>query len=503
MYNKQTIKNVTIALAVAICTTICAIPYFKTLAKSNKIQLVVDLHGYMPSINRTPTAEDPDVFNSTYYIAKNFMEENPDIEIVWARTKPVGGMDSEVAQWFTTQIAGETVPAIAFSWGSRYQDRDWYLSLDKYLDEPNSSPLNNGNTWRSIFRDYLWNSNSIIDANNNTVAIPITVYPGASTGYFYNKTAFNKANITSTPKTWKEFITCTEKLEEVGYVGVAPWLYFNTTTTFDAWVFQSVMSPSYSQVIFDQLDYDKDGRVSAKEQARACLEGKFSPFGENKELAIEMYDNLYYYYKNMLKKGWASIDYSSQWTNGDVGIREEGLWAIPTENSNTVREFDYGVFVAPLVSNDSSSLLGEVEYSTGPYQPSPDLSLNIMKAAVKDNPKMLDAALRFLKDLSKPQNVSLICVENGGVLGAVKGTNHSNIIDEFIKGQFPKTKDCSWPAGFCDEQGDKLNRRFEEWVNGVISKDEFLKEVDIIQATGAKTFLTNMNIDYSSWNIKI
>lgn len=126
-----------------------------------------------------------------------------------------------------------------------------------------------------------------------------------------------------------------------------------------------------------------------------------------------------------------------------------------------------------------------------------------MKAAVKDNPKMLDAALRFLKYLSKPQNVSLICVENGGVLGAVKGTNHSNIIDEFIKGQFPKTKDCSWPAGFCDEQGDKLNRRFEEWVNGVISKDEFLKEVDIIQATGAKTFLTNMNIDYSSWNIKI
>ena len=68
------------------------------------------------------------------------MDENPDIEIVWARTKPVGGLDSEVAQWFTTQIAGKTIPAITFSWGTRYEDRGWYLEIDEFLDEPNSWP---------------------------------------------------------------------------------------------------------------------------------------------------------------------------------------------------------------------------------------------------------------------------------------------------------------------------------------------------------------------------
>ncbi len=496
-----TLKKILILICCAVVFVFAIIPFLRSNKKSDRIKLVVDLHGYMPSTSRTPTAEDPDVFNSTFYIAQSFMEENPDIEIVWARTKPVGGMDSEVAQWFTTQIAGGTVPAIAFSWGTRYQDRDWYLPLDEYLDAENSWEYGNGTTiWRDIFRDYLFDSNSIRDALGRTVAIPVTVYPGAATGYFYNKTAFNDAGIKKVPETWKEFVDTTARLEEKGYVGIAPWLYFNTTTTFDAWVFQSIMSPSYANSIFDQLDDDGSGIVTTAEQIRATLEGKFSPFGENSALAQELFDNLYYYYKNMLKTGWASIDYSAEWLNGNVGIREEGLWAIPNENSNMVRDFDYGVFVAPPVSSDSSSLVSTIEYSEGPYRPSPDLSLNIMKEAVKDDPKMLDAALRFLKYLTKPENISLICVENGGVLGAVKGTNHSNLVQEFIQTKFPIYKQCSWPAGFTDEQGDKLNRRFEEWVNGIITRDQFLKEVDIIQAEGARVFAKRMNIDVSEYS---
>ena len=106
----QVLKNIAISVLVAAIGTVSALPFFKGGNSSGKLRLVVDLHGYMPSVSRIPTADDPEVFNSTHYIAEAFMRENPDIEIVWARTKPVGGMDSEVAQWFTTQIAGGTVP---------------------------------------------------------------------------------------------------------------------------------------------------------------------------------------------------------------------------------------------------------------------------------------------------------------------------------------------------------------------------------------------------------
>ena len=490
------LKKCAAGLVIVAIGTACMVPFFNDVANSGKIQLVVDLHGYTPSVSRIPTAEDPEVFNSTHYIAEAFMKENPDVEIVWARTKPVGGMDSEVAQWFTTQIAGGTVPAVAFSWGTRYQDRDWYLPLEEYLDDPWEYDGGYA-TWKDVFREYLWDSNSIVNARGEIVAVPITVFPGASTGYFYNKTAFERAEIESVPTTWKQFIEATDKLEEKGYVGVAPWLYFDTTTTFDAWVYQSVVSPSYAGALMEEIDYDKNGIMSTAEQARACLEGVFST---QHEYTKDMYKTLKYYYTDMLKKGWASVDYNAQWLNGEVGIREEGLWAIPTENSNVVRNFDYGVFVAPLVSTDSSPYVNEVEYSEGPYQPAPDLSLNIMKAAVENNPKMLDAAVRFLKFLSKPENVSLVCIENAGVLGAVKNTGHSNLIDEFISQRFPILPDASWPAGFTDEYGDQLNRKFEEWVNGGLTDQQFYAEVDKIQERGARSFVENMGLDTSTWN---
>ncbi len=501
MENKSRIlKKIFIPVIVVVAVVIAAIPFFNQAKKSEKIQLVVDLHGYMPTTSRTPTADEPLVFNSTHYIAEAFMEENPDIEIIFARTKPVGGMDAEVSQWFTTQIAGGTVPAIAFSWGTRYQDRNWYLPLDEYLDEPNSWPYEGDYTsWRDVFRNYIWENGIVDNALGETVAIPVTLYPGASTGYFYNKQAFNKANVTEIPKTWQQFIATTEKLEDNGYIGVSPWLYFGTANIFDGWVFSQIMSPSYVSVIQDDLDYDHDGKVTTIEEAHGVFDGHFSPYKHNANLARDMYSNLKYYYSVMLEKGWASIDYNAKWLNGEVGIREEGLWAIPVENSNVVREFDFGVFVAPLASSDTSPYLNDIKYSWGPYHPRSDLSLNIMKAAVDKNPEMLDAALRFLKFLTKPENVSLICVENGGVLGAVKETMHSQLIDEFIRNYFPVLPNASWPSGFTDEYSDQLNRNFENWVNGILTDEEFYTRVDSIQLAGAKAFLKNMGVDNSSW----
>lgn len=82
MKKTETVKKI---LAYVLCLAVIAvgiIPFLGDTGAQGKIRLVVDLHGYTPSTNRTPTAEDPDVFNSTYYIAQAFMEENPDIEIV-------------------------------------------------------------------------------------------------------------------------------------------------------------------------------------------------------------------------------------------------------------------------------------------------------------------------------------------------------------------------------------------------------------------------------------
>ncbi len=508
---KTIIKKILVGLLCAVVLAVGIVPFIDANAGSGKIQLIVDLHGYTPSTSRIPTADDPDVFNSTYYIAEAFMEENPDIEIVWARTKPVGGLDAEVAQWFTTQIAGGTVPAIAFSWGTRYQDRDWYLPLDEYLNDEWTYEGDYG-TWKNVFRDYLWDSPSVVNARGEVVGIPITVYPGAATGYFYNKTAFKRAGLEGQlPETWKEFTDFAQKLSSTPfkehptdpskndyYIGVAPWSYFSTATVFDAWVWGSVFSPSFGGYTMKLgADYDGNGSVTSAEQARACLQGIYST---KNDYAREMYKLFKKFYTDTLEDSWSSIEYYGDWLDGRVAMREEGIWALPVENS-TYKEFEFGVFVSPLVDNTSLDFLDPIQYSNGPYEPEPDLVVNIMKAAVKDKPEVLDAALRFLKYMTKPENVSMICIENAGVLGAVKNTGHSEIIDEFINARFPITPSAGWPAGFTDEFKDKLNRLFERWINDQVTDEDFFTQVDIIQKDGANSFIRRMGLDTSGWTV--
>ena len=493
------VKRVLLILLVAVVIVVGVIPYVSTAKSSGKIKLVVDLHGYTPSKDRIPTADDPDVFNSTFYIAQAFMEENPDVEIEWAYTKPVGGLDAEIAQWFTTQIAGDAVPAIAFSWGTRYQERDWYLPLDEYLEAEWEYAGDYG-TWKNVFRDYLWKSPSVINARGEIVGIPITVFPGAATGYYYNKTAFKRSGIEGVPITWEQLLDTAEALKNNGYVGVAPWSFFSTATIFDAWVWGSIFSPSFGGYVNAQFDtdYDDDGTVTITETARACLEGRYST--EDHEYAREVYRLLKEFYTKTLEPSWGSIEYYGDWLDGKVGLREEGIWALPVENS-TPKSFDFGVFVAPLVSTDTTKYASEIQFSDGPYEPEPDLVVNIMKQAVDGKPEVLDAAIRFLKFLTQPENVSMICIENAGVLGAVKDTGHSQLIDEFIRQKFPITPKASWPTAFTDENKDILNRTFEQWLEEKISDQNFYDKVDELNVKGAKDFIKKMGIDTSGWNI--
>ncbi len=181
-------------------------------------------------------------------------------------------------------------------------------------------------------------------------------------------------------------------------------------------------------------------------------------------------------------------------------MREEGIWALPVENS-TPKSFDFGVFVAPLVSTDTTQYATEIQFSDGPYEPEPDLVVNIMKQAVKGKPEVLDAAIRFLKFLTQPENVSMICIENAGVLGAVKDTGHSQLIDEFIRQKFPVTPKATWPTAFTDENKDVLNRTFEQWLENKVNDQNFFAKVDELNVKGAKDFIKKMGIETNGWKI--
>lgn len=460
------------------------------------VKLVVDMHGWMPTVNTEPTAENPTVFLSPQKIADKFMEENPHITIAWARTKPVGGLEQELAEWFTTQINAGTVPAIAFSWGTKYQDRGWYLSLDEYLDTPNE--YIEGNTkWRDLFPEYLWSNVNIAGVNGDILAIPIALFSGPATGYYYNKAAFADAGITKIPSTWEEMLSASKLLKAKGYIGIAPWSIFKKID-FASWVEQFCIGPSMAAALMSQTDYNKDGKVDATENLRGVKAGIFNPV--DKPYAQEFFRQIKRYYTEVLEKGWENADYSTFWNEGKIGMREEGMWALQSENSNKVRVFDYGVFAAPPISKDTTEYASEIKYTEkGPYQPDPDLQLNIMKDAVKDNPAMLDAAVKFLKFLTTPENISQLVLEHGADIGAVKGAEVPPILQEWLNQPFAIIPKASWPAAFTDDKNLVLDKNLEMWIKSSLTDAQFFKIVNDTQQAGADAFIKSTNVDTTGW----
>jgi raffinose/stachyose/melibiose transport system substrate-binding protein len=463
---------------------------------SGEIELLVDLHGWMPTLNTEPTAENPTVFRSPQDIADKFNELYPNITIKWARNKPVGGLQTELAEWFTTQINAGTVPAIAFSWGTQYQDRDWYLPLDEYLDTPNE--FVEGNTkWRDLFPEYLWTNGTVANANKQVVAIPIALYPGPATGYFYNKTAFSEAGLTSVPTTWEELIEASKKLKEAGYTGVSPTSIL-PNIQFAAWVEQFSLGPYLSAGIMDETDFDGNEKVDTLEQVRGVKAGVYNPV--DKPYAQELFKQIKRYYTEVLETGWESTDYTTAWNEGKVGFREDGMWILQSENSNKSRSFDYGVFPAPPISSDTTPYAGEVSYTEkGPYQPDPDLQLNIMKDAVEGKPEVLDAAIKFLKFLTTPENNSAMILEQGSDIGAIKGAEVPPILGDWLNQSFAIVPKTNWPGAFTEEQSLALDKNLELWVKGSMGDDEFFKKINEIQQQGADDYIERMNIDTSGW----
>ena len=108
-------------------------------ADGNKIKLLVDLHGWTPTINTTATASTPEVFNSPRYIAAAFEKLYPEVKIEWVRNKNINSSDAqgEMSSYFVNAIARGNCPVIAFTWGTTFQDRDYYVDLTEYLNQPN------------------------------------------------------------------------------------------------------------------------------------------------------------------------------------------------------------------------------------------------------------------------------------------------------------------------------------------------------------------------------
>lgn len=467
-----------------------------------KSTLYVDLHSLMPTANEKPTPDQPNPINASRYIANAYWELT-NTKITWATdyAKPTDNI-SNIRTWFNNQINVKKCPSIGFSFGTQMQEDDLYVDLTPYLERPN--PYVSGNEhWKDLFYDYVWQDKAVLSANNKIVSIPFILDAGSATAVFYNKTLFTENNL-QTPKTWKEMTTLTDKVKRLSNIdyAFAPYAGDPSISLSESWAFKYNLAPGFAKSMMSETDYNKDGKTTTNELLRAVLEKKFDP--NTCMTAKTLYNQAYKYYTEFLPTGWQSInDWTTKWDEGKVAMKSHGVWYYTNEISDTLRNFDFDMFVPAVVQSDTSSYASNVEYkkiSEG-YESAVLMSFNIMKPAVEGNEELLEKAIDFLMYLTTPDAITSMVEEYGNGLPAIKTDSYPSLLDDalWFDKKFPQINESEWPLGFIHANNTVIDAAFANWVTGQSTANEFYTILNDEQRKGALKMISSLNIDTTGW----
>ncbi len=519
MNKKRTFQFIAGCLVTSL--TACGATRAENKIPSNDKVLVVDLHTFMPTDS---SSADLVSITVTQTIADEF-EEATGIRIKWYTGKSLDGEVEQASGDYIKSIQNGTMPAIGFSW-SAFTDRGYYLDLNKYLATENEflseSEKAKYPTWKDQFPSYLWDTKECVDANGTIIAVPLLLNPGPATGWFYNKTKFDNAGY-DVPTTWNQF---RELCMDFQGDTTGPFVY-NQTAKITNWELKFSIGPAFANALVDVVDTNKDGKVSEGEKLEGVLNGTYSPLqSENPQyyqIAQGCYQVLKDFYKSMLPDNWKTANAETCWSNGQAMMRQNGLWSIRAENGeNSKRSWKYGIFAAPVVGKDSQSFLNnkgltqaaaalnevdtvKVEEKeewqiselgkafTDLYKPDASLYVNLMKHGIYDNEKVLENAVKFLKFLSTPKNVSRMCNDHQGVLGGVMGATPGTALKSWLQQTFPVVPQASWPEAYTVANNNTINTALAKWIAGTMDDNTFYQTIASEQKAGAQAYKNSLS----------
>jgi hypothetical protein len=468
---------------------------YKEINGGQPVTLLVDFHSLKPSLNATPTAENPDVFRSTQRLADKFMSMHPNVTIEWVRGKPETNALT-AAEWFTTQIAGGTAPAIAFTWGNVYLDRGWYYDLTTAMNGPNEY-LEGNTRWKDQFPDYIWAAHrGMVDVNSRIIAVPFTLSAGPITVYTYNADLFTKLNI-KVPSNWEDLRAACKALKAAGYNALAPW-DGNTAINTDLWPLYFSIGPAYGSALLDKIDYNHDGTVDTAETLRATKANYYNPVTQ--ENAREVWYLIKEMFTDMYSPGFETTDVNDLWNTGTLGMKQMHSGAFVNEANNTKRKFQYGLTSTPVVTSATSKYVADIEFTkSGPYQPGTVASYNMMKPAVENNKGKEEAAVAFLKFCTVPENLNEILLERQTELGAVRGSVVPPFLEDYLNRSFPIMPNVGWPIAFTSDASEAMSRELEMWVKGQINDQTFFTRWNDLMQKSADDSIRANGINTQGW----
>lgn len=455
------------------------------------VTLQVHLQCVNPTVNEEPTEENPDVFNSTRYIGDAYLSLYPNVTLEYFYNFTSTDSATQIEEQTILVNAG-TCPDIFFAWGNSLQGTGWLAELNDYMDVPNEYEPGNEN-WMDMYYDYMWDADQMTrDAHNNIVSVPFFCHTPGTVGLWYNTELFEEYGVEEVPTTWQQLVDIALMFKEDGITGYAPWTG-NASPIPGNWDFWSMLCPALA-VGYEAIDEDGDEIVTTAESLKAAVEGWY--YAQNNENVQNMFRLYKYKYAVVMDNGVENIDYETPWVQGKVAILEDGLWRVPSEASNTEREFDYGMFMHPYVSTDTNVTVDGVNVvlddpsmvrvaektESGPHKLKLAVAYSLMKPELQNRPEtQLDWSMDYLKFLSATENLNIIVEECAGArIGATKSVKVPKVLESWMAQSFTIT-----PVGTINVSGfaagDTTAVRtslLEQYVKSMITEEEFFAAWD-------------------------
>jgi len=360
---------------------------------------------YTPSESMEKSANNPVPIKAMQDAVDAYRALQPGVEIEFVRI-PEG---TEARVWTVTQLTGGNAPDIVWTQSfdtNRDLGKGWWVNLAPYMEKPNpyvEAGQPGSEQWIQQFFEAP--TGAKYAPNGELYVVP---YDLVTTFFFYNKTHFQTAGV-EVPTTYAGFIDVLAKLKDAG---VTPYNGMQWS------------QPQLGEMLIgawkDQIKpTGVGGSYTQKDISLAILDGIYDATKpEYKEWLRLMKDSVPYW-----SEQWAleTADFELQFTQGRLGIFEDGSWRFGLLKANDQLGFEWGSFFMPVLEKGTG--VGLSEYATG--NPAPSIGgatacqYGVTSTAEKNG--NLDLVVDFLQFITAPAQASTIIAEKGQFLPNIKG----------------------------------------------------------------------------------
>ncbi len=292
-------------------------------------------------------------WEATYNLIKEWDELHPNATVTFI-SQPTDGIYDRVR----TQLISGTLPdVVAIYPNDTFLEGniDLVYDLTPHLSEKN--PYGEFDTWGEEFwYDLTLGLRSGAIPNGQVYfvgnALPSNI---GQLVIYYNKTAFEEAGITEIPDTYAELMSACDSLKAAGWTPLfADAAAGPTLGWYSGWIGEQLLAPDVTR-IFDAWGRPEAGNYIDEQMMmwaidKGVVTGDNPYVLETARLMNEMQDRCW-------NEDWQASEGTVEYfLTKRVAMTHNGFWGLPQYIEDPTRDFEFGSFVFPLITKESSDL---------------------------------------------------------------------------------------------------------------------------------------------------